>query len=182
MKQIAMTNRRRLMEVADRGYVTVQAAEKAGVQALDLRKLASRGWLDRVAHGVYRFVDAVVDDNSSYYEAVLSVGPESYLTRESVLAFHDLAHVNPRRIKVGTARRVRRSVPDHIQIIRDNVPDAERTVYDGVPSATVERAIRDSIGTVMEDRLLDAVEQARKQGLIRRKVQEDLRDEIGAVR
>ncbi|MCU1400122.1 MAG: hypothetical protein JWN62_3231 [Acidimicrobiales bacterium] len=44
-------------------------------------------------------------------EAVLRVGADAYLTHDAVLAFHELAQVNPRLIRVGTPRRVRARMP-----------------------------------------------------------------------
>ncbi len=182
MAEIAVTNRRRLRAAANCGYVTPDIAEKAGVPSVEVRKLASRGWLDHVARGVYRFPDLVDDERAPFYEAVLSVGTDAYLTRDSVLAFHNLALVNPRRIRVGTTRRVRRNLPDHIEVIRDDLPASDRTVYDGLPSATVERALRDCIGTVMSDRLVDAADRARDEGLLRRRDHARLIEEIGVAR
>lgn len=144
-------------------------------------KLASRGGLEHVSRGVYRFPDLVDDERAPFYEAVLSVGTDAYLTHDSVLAFHDLALVNPRRIRVGTTRRVRRELPDHIEVFRDDLPASDRTVYDGLPSATVERALRDCIGTVRGDRLADAADRARDEGLIRRRDHARLIEEIGAT-
>jgi predicted transcriptional regulator of viral defense system len=182
MGQLASTNRRRLRAAANRGYITPEIAEQVGVPPIEVRKLASRGGLDHVSRGVYRFPDLVDDERAPFYEAVLSVGSDAYLTRDSVLAFHDLALVNPRRIRVGTTRRVRRSLPDHIEVIRDDLPAADRTVYDGLPSATVERALRDCIAIVMGDRLADAADRARDVGLIRRRDHAGLIGEIGAAR
>lgn len=62
------------------------------------------------------------------------VSADASLTRDSVLAFHAFALVNPRRIRVGATRRVRRELPGHIEVIRDDLPVADRTVYDGLPS------------------------------------------------
>lgn len=180
--QLASTNRRRLREAANRGYVTPDIADGASVPLVEVRKLASRGGLDHVSRGVYRFPDVVDDERTPFYAAVLSVGTDAYLTRDSVLAFHGLALVNPRRIRVGTTRRVRRKLPDHIEVIRDDLPAADRTVYDGLPSATVERALRDCIGTAMGDRLADAADRARDEGLIRRRDHARLIEEIGAAR
>jgi len=182
MTKIAVTNRRRLREAANRGFVTPGIAEGAGVPQIEVRKLASRGWLDHVARGVYRFADLVDNERAQFYEAVLSVGPDAYLTRDAVLAFHDLALVNPRRIRVGTKRRVRRQLPDYIEVVREDLPATDLTTYDGLASATVERALRDCIGTVMTDRLVDAAQHARDEGLIRRREQEGFLDELGADR
>jgi len=182
MSRIAVTNRRRLREAANRGFVTPSIAEEAGVPQIEVRKLASRGWLDHVARGVYRFADLVDDERAQFYEAVLSVGPDAYLTRDAVLAFHDLALVNPRRIRVGTKRRVRRQLPDYIEVVREDLPATDLTTYDGLASATVERALRDCIGTVMTDRLVDAAQHARDEGLIRRREHEGFLQELGADR
>lgn len=182
MSQLAATNRRRLREAANRGYVTPDIAEAAGVPLVEVRKIASRGGLEHVSRGVYRFPDLVDDKRTPFYEAVLSVGTDAYLTRDSVLAFHDLAFVNPRRIRVGTTRRVRRELPGHIEVVRDDLPASDRTVYDGLPSATVERALRDCIGAVMVDRLADAADRALDEGLIRRRDHVRLIEEIGSAR
>jgi predicted transcriptional regulator of viral defense system len=99
-----------------------------------------------------------------------------------VLAFHDLALVNPRRIRVGTTRRVRRVLPGHIEVVRDDLPASDRTVYDGLPSATVERALRDCIGTVMVDGLADAAGRALDEGLIRHRDHVRLIEDIGSAR
>lgn len=181
MGEPALTNRRRLRSAANRGYVTPDIAREAGVPPVEIRKLASRGWLDCVARGVYRFPDLVDDERAPYYEAVLSVGADAYLTQDAVLAFHDLALVNPRRIRVGTTRRVRRSLPDHIDVVRDDLPASDRTIYGGLPSATVERALRDCIGTVMSDRLVEATNRALDEGLIRHREHAQLLTEIGAA-
>lgn len=167
MGELATTNRRRLREAANGGYVTPAIAEEVGAPAIEVRKLAVRGGLEHVSRGLYRFPDLVADERAPFYEAVLSVGPDAYLTRDSVLAFHDLGFVNPRRIRVGTTRRVRRNLPAQIEVIRDDLPASDRTVYDGLPSATVERALRDCIGSIMSDRLVDAVDRARDKGLLR---------------
>ena len=119
--------------------------------------------------GRRRFADLVDHERAQFYEAVLSVGPDAYLTRDAVLAFHDLALVNPSRIRVGTKRRVRRQLPDYIEVVREDLPTADLTIYDGLASATVTRALHDCIGMVMTDRLVDAAQHARDEGLIHRR-------------
>lgn len=77
--------------------------------------------------------------------------------------------MNPRRIRVGTSRRVRRELPDYVEVIRDELPASDLIVYEGLPSASVARALRDCVGTVMADRLIGAADRARDEGLIRRR-------------
>lgn len=163
------------------GYVTTDMAEGVGVPAVELRKIAARGGLTNVARGLYRVDGIDGGDRAPYAEAVYRVGEQAHLHGESVLAFHHLALVNPTRIKVATTRRVRRELPDHIQLVHAVVDPGELTEYDGVPSATVERAIRDSIGSVMSDRLIEATQRAADEGLIRRRQIDPLLAEIAAA-
>lgn len=180
---LADTYRRRLFEKAldQYGYVTTDDARELGVPAVELRKLAGRGGMQRVGHGVYRFDAVPRTARDEFMEAVLRVGRDAHLTGDAVLALHDLALVNPRRIRVGTRRRARPKVPATIEIVKDDVAEDEVTVYEGIPATTVARALRDCRGKVMTDRLLDAVTEAERRGLIRRGEAQDLRDEMLAV-
>lgn len=167
---LAETYRRRLYDRAlDRyGYVTTQDAESIGVPPVELRKIAARGGLEHVAYGVYRFDDVPRTGRDQYMEAVLRVGPDAYLTQDAVLALHDLGLVNPRRIRVGTPRRARGQLPDHIEVIQERLDRADLTAYEGIPSATIGRALLDCRGIVMDERLVDAAREAARQGLLRK--------------
>ncbi len=101
-------------------------------------------------------------------EAVLAVGEGAFLMADAVLALHDLALVNPTRLRVGTPRRVRITVPPTIEIIRAQVPPDDLTIYEAIPSTTVARALVDCIGIVMSERLIDAANEAADRGLLRR--------------
>jgi hypothetical protein len=170
-----------LYKLADEhhGYVTTALAQAAGVPPVEVRKLALRGGMTNIARGLYR-VDGIDGGNhAAYAEAVLRVGDDAHLVGDSVLAFHDLALVNPRQITVGTPRRVRRDLPAHIRLVHSQTDPADLTYYDGVASMTVERAIRDSIGYVMPERLADAARRAADEGLLRRSATDTLLHEIG---
>jgi len=175
--------RARLYAVAlsHQGFITTDMADLVGVPPVELRKIAARGGLTNVARGLYRVDGIDAGDGAPYAEAVFRVGEDAHLHAESVLAFHHLAFVNPSRIKVATTRRVRRELPAHILLVRAAVGPDELTEYEGVPSATVERAIRDSIGSVMSDRLIEATRRAADEGLIRRRQIDPLLAEIGAA-
>lgn len=165
------TYRRLLRELArdNYGYVTTQMAAGAGVPAVELRKLAARGGLENVAYGLYQFDDMAGDEHAQLMEAVLTAGPEAHLVGETVLAMHGLGLVNPAKVHVGTPRRVRATLPAHIDLVHDNLPAEDLTAYEGIPSTTVARALIDCAPTMMRDRLLAAVEQANQQGLLRRR-------------
>lgn len=168
---LADTARRRLHERAlDRyGYVTTRDALAVGVAAVELRKIAQRGGVEHVAYGLYRFDDIPRTGKEELIEAVLRVGDDAFLTHDSVLALHDLAMVNPRRIRVGTPHRVRPQLPVSIKAIRQQLRPDELTVYDGIASATVARALEDCRTTVMTERLIEATDDAAKRGLIRKR-------------
>lgn len=59
---------------------------------------------------------------------------------ESVLAMHDLALVNPPAIEVATNRRVRRTLPPWIKLVRRK--DGEVAYYQGIPCQPLADAIR----------------------------------------
>lgn len=172
-----------LYKVADEhhGYVTTALAQAAGVPSVEVRKLASRGGMTNIARGLYRVDGIDGGDHAAYAEAVLRVGDDAHLVGDSVLAFHELALVNPQHITVGTPRRVRRDLPAHIRLVHSRTDPADLTDYDGVPSITVERAIRDSIGSVMPERLAEAARRAADEGLLRRSAANTLLYEIGST-
>lgn len=179
---LALTYRRRLREVAAEryGYVTTSDAGLMGIPAVELRKLAKRGGIEHVAHGLYRFEDVPPTGRDQFMEAVLRAGPGAYLTGDAVLAFHDLGDVNPRRVRVGVGKRPRRALPEFVEIADWSVGERERTLYEGVPSATVARALLDCRGTVMGDRLRDAAAQAVARGLVGRRQAVDVLDALQA--
>lgn len=165
----ADTYRRRLWERAldQYGYVTTTDATRLGVPAVELRKLASRGLLDRTDRGLYRFPDAPTSPRDAFMEAVLWAGPDAVLAYDAVLALHDLALANPRTLRVVTPHRVRKSRSrDDVTIITAQLPESDRTAYFRIPSTTVARALIDSRNVIMTDRLLEAAEQARREGLV----------------
>ncbi len=175
-----MSYRQELRELAhdSHGVVTVRDAASVGVPAIEVRKLASRGALTRLGQGVYRMDEAPVDGLTEFATAVALVGGDAILADESVLAAHDLAQVNVRRIRVATSERVRRRLPTTIEVVSRAVPADQRTELDGVPAMTLAAAIRASRGRVMTSRLIDAVRQADARGLIDHREAEAIRREL----
>ncbi|MCY7417980.1 MAG: hypothetical protein LH650_05710 [Chloroflexi bacterium] len=99
-------------------------------------------------------------------EAVLLAGPGAYLIDTGTLAMEGLALVAPRAIRVGTQRRVETKLPDRVELVRTHHPPEDITTIEGVPTVTIPRAIRDSVGHVMTERLIAAAEEANEKGLI----------------
>lgn len=163
------TYRRRLWAAAagQYGYVTTHDAAELSVPAVELRKLAQRGFLERIGRGVYRFPDLPVTEAAEYMEAVLWAGEGAALSHDAVLALHDLGFANPSTIRVTVPHRVRKTDPRRdITLIHAVLSDEDRTNYEGIPSTTVARALLDARGLLMPSRLREAARAARDQGLL----------------
>ncbi len=176
----ADTYRRRAWELAigQYGYVRSADAHQLGIPVVELGKLAARGQIRHVAYGLYRFDDLPPTRYDQFFEAVARVGSDAHLTGDAVLALHNLALVNPRRIRVGTARRVRTQLPEWIQVVNETVDTSDLTTYELIPSTTVAHAMAACSDTVMSERLLTAVDDARRQGLLTAIEEADLRAEL----
>ena len=79
---------------------------------------------------------------------------------------------------MGTTRRVRKALPDEIELVRVAEP-GRLTAYDGIPAQRVKDAILACRGTVMPDRLLDAAKRAAAEGYVTASEREELEEEMG---
>jgi predicted transcriptional regulator of viral defense system len=147
------------------GYVTTKQAAEAGVPAIELPKLASRGGLENIGYGLYRVPDIPPQALDQFAEALLRAGEGAFLYGESVLAMFELADVNPRQIKVGVRRRTRPKLPAYIELVLVK-GDVVTTHYEGLESQPVADAILECRGRIERARLMDAARQARKEGLL----------------
>jgi predicted transcriptional regulator of viral defense system len=161
------------------GLITSAEAKIMDIPCGELVKLAHRGRLVRLGHGVYRvehYIPTVLD---KYAEAVTIVGSGAYIFGESVLAMHGFALVNPTVIYVATTKPIRKKLPKNIAgIIRKNV---QLTHYEGIPSQSVFDALLSCRDSIMSNRLLDAVNESRSQGLITESEAKIVRKEIHGV-
>ncbi|GAA0314578.1 type IV toxin-antitoxin system AbiEi family antitoxin domain-containing protein [Kineococcus aurantiacus] len=148
------------------GVITIADAERLGVPAVELRKLAHRGALERLGHGIYRMSEVPPTPLSEYAEAVALAGPHAVIADDAVLALQDLALVNPRHITVATPDRIRATLPPTVRLVRRQLDPDEVTDLDGVPAMTIPAAIRACRGHVMTERLTQAVHDARERRLI----------------
>ena len=147
------------------GLITTADAKMLGIPNVELVKLAHRGRLHRIGYGVYRILHYIPTPYDKYAEAVALVGNDAAIYGESVLAMHGLALVNPVVIHVATKIRNRKKLPKHIKVFFSK-KDLNEVDYEGIPSQSVYNAILTSKGTVMTERLLEAVNEAEKHGLI----------------
>lgn len=149
------------------GVVVVREAEEAGVPAVEVRKLAARGALIGYGQGVYRHRDIPATERTQPTLAVALAGRGAFLHRESVFVLHGIGQFNPPKIQVATSHRVRRSLPDWIELsFRGDVPESDLTDGDGVRMTTLERALADTADRIPQDRWNDLVERAIRRDLL----------------
>ena len=89
---------------------------------------------------------------------------------------YGLMLVDPRAIEVATAKRARRKLPAWVEPVPAKKGD-RTTCYEGIRSQRVADAIRECGSYVMRGRLLAAVEDARREGLITQKEHDELEKE-----
>lgn len=147
------------------GLITSDGAQCIGIPNIELVKLAHRGKLIRLGHGLYRLARYIPTPLDAFAEAVMMVGPYAYLYGESVLALHGLIPTNPLYIHVATPVRMRKKLPEYIHVIRIHVQEI-KVYYEGIPSQSAANAIRTCVGSIMNERLIDALHEARRLGII----------------
>ena len=162
-----MTNYETIYEYAadNYGLITSGEAREFGIPNVELVKLAHRGRLHRITHGVYRIAHYIPTMYDRYAEAVAIAGDGAAIYGESVLAMHGLGFVNPAVITVAVKSRIRKTLPKYIKAV---IPKStfNPVSYEGIPSQSVFDAILECKGLVMVDRLIDAISEAERQGLI----------------
>lgn len=159
------------------GLATAAEARDLGITKTEIKRWVDTGRLTRRGHGLYKLVHYTPTEYDRYAEAVALVGPEAYLYGESVLAMHNLALVNPAKISVATKKRVRRKLPEWVKVV--SIKDGKNTAYEGIPSQSIADAIRECEHAVMGSRLLGAVEEAKREGLINASEYEELKGRFG---
>lgn len=164
-----MSYRQDLWEIAAsrNGVVTVSEAEDAGVPAVEVRKLAARGALHAHQQGVYTHRDVPTNPCTEPTIAVALAGDGAFLQRESVLDLLRLGQFNPPKVRVGTRRRVRRTLPEWMELEnRPDVSDEDITHYEGIPATTVRRALEDMRDRMPLERWRAVVDEALRRDLI----------------
>jgi predicted transcriptional regulator of viral defense system len=153
------------------GYVTSTDADTLGLAHTVLGKMASRGTLERVSFGLYRFPQWPVSANDSLMEAVLwTRAPTAVLSHDTALDVLDLCDVNPATIHVTIKRQrpLRRSMtPDTYTIHRETLRDDQRGWWEQIPTVTPDAAIRQGIAAGLRPTLIEqAIDTALRRSLI----------------
>lgn len=169
-----------IYEVAvDNHYlISTAQARDIGIPGVELAKLAGRGRLEHVGHGLYRLSRNVPSESDPYAVAVAIVGEEAYLWGESVIALLGLAPTDPSRMYVASPRRVRRKLPPGLRVLAAD-PSDKVTFYDGIRCQGVSNAIASARLSMTEGRLLDAAKHAREEGYLTGAQARELKEAMG---
>ena len=147
------------------GLITSSQAMELGVRLKDLLEWVKSGRLEKCWRGVYRLVQYLPTEYDRYAETLATVGDDSMIWGESVLAMHNLAMVNPEKIEVATTRRVRRVLPAWIDVVKLQ-HEQPHDYFNGICSQPLAEAFRHCKGRVMTHRLAEAVREAEQKGLL----------------
>ena len=104
------------------------------------------------------------------------------LSHETALDLYELCDISPARIHLTVPKGFRlqtKERPKLYKLHRGEVGPKEQDFYEGLPIVTAERAIRDGIETgVRTDLLRQAIETAKRRGLVRGSALKRLRKEL----
>ena len=178
-----MTIRDQVLEraVAQHGYVTTRDARELGIDPTQLRLMAARGRLERVARGVYRVPVLPRTEHDELAEAVAWTLGRGVVSHESALILHGLSDVNPSRIHLTVPRdnHPRGAGGDLYRLHRRVLLAEAVPAKAALPVTTVARPIRDCLNAGTDPELLRrALEQAVAEGLVRPRDRAGLRAEI----
>jgi predicted transcriptional regulator of viral defense system len=154
------------------GYFTTAEAAQAGIPPRALAKMAERGVLERISHGVYRIKNYPLPEHSQYIEATLwPQGVTGVLSHDSALALHRLSDISPFKVHITIPRthRVRRRNPSYLKIHRGKLTRQDVEMIDGILVTTPFRTIRDAQAAGVAPALIkQAIEAGRARGRLSR--------------
>jgi predicted transcriptional regulator of viral defense system len=178
-----MSIRDRVIEraVEQHGYVTTRDARDLGIDPTQLRLMAARGRLERVARGVYRVPVLPRTEHDELAEAVAWTLGRGVVSHESALVLHGLSDVNPTRIHLTVPRdnHPRAAGGDLYRLHRRVLQASDITEKDDLPVTTVARTLRDCLASGTDpEQLRRALVQAVDEGLVRPRERDELRAEV----
>ena len=159
------------------GLITTQMAERNGVSGMSLVMLERRGRLRRVGRGVYRLEQHPETEYDSYATLVAKAGEGAFLWGPTVLALENLCPTDPATLYVAVPGRIRRQLGRGV-IVKNGAGNASIKPLHGIPAQPIEEAIRASRGSIMDERLVEAANRAKEQGLLLSDTHEQLIQEL----
>ena len=160
------------------GLVTARQSRELGVSSRELSRWVKSGRLEHAGRGIYRVSFFPSSQFDAFASAVAAVGEDAYLYGESVLGMLGLTATNPTWIHVAASRRVRRRLSDGIKVHHGSSGYGP-TYYEGVRSQRVADAILSCRGSVMDDRLREALTNGVAQGYVGKEDAKRVRKALG---
>lgn len=173
-----MINFNQIYEEAVDNYGLINAAKirNMGIKKQQVQRYLKDNRLEKIGHGVYKITQYVPVREDQYAKAVALVGDDAYLYGTAVLALLELALVNPNKLTVATNKRVRKKLPQWIDVVKTK--DYKPDMILGIPTQNLVDAFKTCRGKVMPNRLNDAADEARRQGLLSSMDYEYVKSEI----
>jgi predicted transcriptional regulator of viral defense system len=165
------------------GFITPDDARAAGIDPMNLVRMAERGQIERRGNALYRFPLFPVGPLDAYVEATLwPRGADGVISHESALELYELSDVHPRRIHLTVPRgyRIRREIPATYRIHHEDLGPRDIGRLEGIPIATPEHAIRQAFRADLGKALLaQAIDHGEQNGRLMGRQAKRLRDETG---
>jgi predicted transcriptional regulator of viral defense system len=152
------------------GLVTDTDAQQLGIDPRGLAEMESCGTLEKVARGLYRYCDQLME------AALWPKGIRGVLSHETALELHNLCAVKSTKIHITVPRwhRIDREVPATYTLHHRDLKRSDLAIQKGYPTVAPRRAILDVIETHLEAKLVEqAIDAARHQDLV---CERDLRE------
>lgn len=159
------------------GLITMEMAKRNGVSGMSLVMLERRGRLQRVGRGVYRLEQHPTTEYDEYASLVARAGDGAFLWGPTVLALEKLCPTDPATLYVAVPGRVRRHLGRGV-IVKNGADNKSVKPLRGIPAQPIEEAIRSSRGSIMDERLVEATNRAKEQGLLLSDIHEQLLQEL----
>lgn len=157
------------LAVPQHGLFLVAQAEDVGVTAVQVRKLAVRGVVERRSQGVYRVVSIPMTEQAEFMEAVLWAKERAAIAGESALQLWDLADVNPRKIHLVIlgGYRPRKQGGELYELSPAKLASTDLDEVNGIPTVVPSLAIKQALKAgVGGDLIAQAINRAHARELI----------------
>lgn len=173
----------KLLAQGQGGVFTMAQANDRGLCRQSVHRRVTWGWYERVGHGVYRDVAVPVSDRTHRFAALLGVGRDAVLARETAGDVHGLSST-PRtdhvHLLVGCSCPHRRAgITVHRSL---TLCATHRTKVAGYDVTTVERTLCDLAAVSGPVRLRRLVAEAVRRNLCRPEQIRRVMDEMGRFR
>lgn len=160
------------------GLVTSGQAEAAGVLRADLRRVAKRGLVRRIRHGVYALHGSAADHLEDIRAEWLATDPTRtahqrrsdadpvVVSDESAATVHGIGDMPAGGVHLTAARRIRPSISTPVIGHQRTLHPREVEWIDGLPVTSVRRTLEDLAGRWEPQHIRDAIGDAIRGGLM----------------